>query len=450
MPNQLPDKLPPQNTEAEQCLLGCLMLDKDAIVKIVDSIKADDFYKGGHQDIYQAMAELYEKSDPIDILSVSSRLKEKNKLDDIGGSAYLTSLVNSVPTATHVANYAKIVRQKKILRDLISASEQIGLSAFDEAEDVDELLDKAEKTVFGIGQRSLSQTFIPIKEILSDTFERLDELSKYKGKLRGIPTGFSDLDRILGGLQRSDLVILAARPSMGKTSLALDIARHVAVMENQPVGLFSLEMSKDQLADRLLASMANINMWNLRNGRLASDDYSRIQHAMGSLSDAPLYIDDAGSLNMLQMRAMARRLQANKGLSLIVVDYLQLMEPMNRFQSAVQQVTENSRALKILAKELNVPVLVLSQLSRAVESRIPQIPRLADLRESGAIEQDADVVMFIYREDKYNENSAEPNIARILIEKHRNGPTGGTNLYFDEQRVSFRNLDKTEYASENV
>lgn len=450
MPNQLPDKLPPQNTEAEQCLLGCLMLDKDAIVKIVDSIKADDFYKGGHQDIYQTMAELYEKSDPIDILSVSSRLKEKNKLDDIGGSAYLTSLVNSVPTATHVANYAKIVRQKKILRDLISASEQIGLSAFDEAEDVDELLDKAEKTVFGIGQRSLSQTFIPIKEILSDTFERLDELSKYKGKLRGIPTGFSDLDRILGGLQRSDLVILAARPSMGKTSLALDIARHVAVMENQPVGLFSLEMSKDQLADRLLASMANINMWNLRNGRLASDDYSRIQHAMGSLSDAPLYIDDAGSLNMLQMRAMARRLQANKGLSLIVVDYLQLMEPMNRFQSAVQQVTENSRALKILAKELNVPVLVLSQLSRAVESRIPQIPRLADLRESGAIEQDADVVMFIYREDKYNENSAEPNIARILIEKHRNGPTGGTNLYFDEQRVSFRNLDKTEYASENV
>lgn len=450
MATEILNKLPPQNTEAEQCLLGCLMLDKDAIVKIVDSIKADDFYKSGHQDIYQAMADLYGKSEPIDILSVSARLKERNKLNDIGGSDYLTSLVNSVPTATHVSNYAKIVRQKKILRDLISASEQIGLSAFDEAEDVDELLDKAEKTVFGIGQRSLSQTFIPIKEILSDTFERLDELSKYQGRLRGVATGFTDLDKILGGLQRSDLVILAARPSMGKTSLALDIARNVAVLANQPVGLFSLEMSKDQLADRLLAGTANINMWNLRNGRLTSDDYSRIQHAMGSLSEAPLYIDDAGSVNILQMRAMARRLQANKGLSLIVIDYLQLMEPLNKYQSAVQQVTENSRALKLLAKELNVPVLVLSQLSRAVEARVPQIPRLADLRESGAIEQDADVVMFIYREDKYNENSLNPNIAKILIEKHRNGPTGGIDLYFDEQRVSFRNLDKGEYASESA
>ncbi|MCX6723366.1 MAG: replicative DNA helicase, partial [Candidatus Staskawiczbacteria bacterium] len=357
MSQQLPDKLPPQNNEAEQCLLGCLMLDKDAIVKVVDFIKAEDFYKGIHQDIYQAMADLYEKSEPSDILSISSKLKERNRLEDIGGVAYLTSLINTVPTATHVANYAKIVRQKKILRDLISASQDIGLSAFDESEEVDVLLDKAEKTVFSIGQRSLTQTFLPIKDILADTFERLDELSKHAGTMRGVPTGFTDLDKILGGLQKSDLVILAARPSMGKTSLALDIARNVAVLNNQPVGLFSLEMSKDQLADRLLAGLANINLWNLRNGRLTSDDYSRLQHAMGSLSDAPLYIDDAGSVNILQMRAMARRLQANKGLSLIVIDYLQLMEPMNRFQSAVQQVTENSRALKMLAKELNVPVL---------------------------------------------------------------------------------------------
>ena len=443
-------KLPPQNTEAEQCLLGCLMLDKDAIVKVVDVIKSEDFYKGSHQDVYQAMAELYEKSDPIDILSVSARLKERNKLDDIGGSAYLTSLINTVPTATHVANYAKIVRQKKILRDLISTSEEIGLSAFNETEEVDVLLDKAEKAVFGICQRSLTQVFLPIREILSDTFERLDELSKNAGKMRGVSTGFTDLDKILGGLQKSDLVILAARPSMGKTSLALDIARNVAVLENKPVGLFSLEMSKDQLADRLLASLANINLWNMRNGRLTSDDYSRLQHAMGSLSDAPLYIDDAGSVNILQMRAMARRLQANKGLSLIVIDYLQLMEPMNKFQSAVQQVTENSRALKMLAKELNVPVLVLSQLSRAVEARVPQIPRLADLRESGAIEQDADVVMMIYREDKYNENSLNKNIAKVLIEKHRNGPTGGIDVYFDENRVSFRNLEKGEYTSDGA
>jgi len=448
MTNKLPDKLPPQNTEAEQCLLGCLMLDKDAIIKVVDFIKPEDFYKGVHQDIFQVMVDLYTKSDPIDILSVSSKLKERNKLEELGGSAYLTSLINTVPTATHVSNYAKLVRQKKILRDLISASEEIGLSAFNETDEVDVLLDKAEKAVFGIGQRSLSQTFVPIKDILSDTFERLDELSKFQGTLRGVPTGFTELDKLLGGLQKSDLIILAARPSMGKTSLALDIAKNVSVFANQSVGLFSLEMSKDQLADRLLASLANINLWNFRNGRLTKDDYSRVQHAMGSLSEAPLYIDDAGSVNILQMRAMARRLQATRGLSLIVIDYLQLMDPMNKFQSAVQQVTENSRALKMLAKELNVPVLVLSQLSRAVEARVPQIPRLADLRESGAIEQDADVVIMIYREDKYNENSLNKNIAKILIEKHRNGPTGGIDLYFDENRASFRNLDKNDYTSE--
>jgi len=449
MSDKLPDKLPPQNTEAEQSLLGCLMLDKDAIVKIVDFIKAEDFYKGIHQDIYQAMFELYERSDPIDILSVSGRLKEKGRLEEVGGSAYLTSLINTIPTATHVANYAKIVRQKKILRDLISASEEIGLSAFDESEEVDILLDKAEKTVFNIGQRALTQTFTPIKEILPETFERLDKLSKHQGGLRGMPTGFKQLDNILAGLQNSDLVILASRPSMGKSSLALDIARNVAIFENKPVGLFSLEMSKDQLADRLIASVANIDSWHLRTGRLQDDDYSRIQHAMGILSEAPIYIDDAGSVNILQMRAMTRRLQANKGLGLIIVDYLQLMEPLNRFQSAVQQVTESSRALKILAKELNVPVLVLSQLSRAVESRVPQIPRLADLRESGAIEQDADVVLFIYREDRYNENSLKKNIAEIIVAKHRNGPLGSVELYFDEQRVSFRNLEKGEYTSEN-
>ena len=452
MNKEMPDKKPPQNTEAEQSLLGCLMLDKDAIVKIVDSIRAEDFYKNIHQEIYQVMVDLYEKSEPVDILSVSARLREKQKLEQIGGLTYITSLINSVPTATHVSNYAKIVRQKKILRDLISASHEIGLSAFDEAQEVDILLDKAEKTVFSIGQRSLTQTFTPIKEILSDTFERIDELSKHQGKMRGIPTGFNDLDKILAGLQNSDLIVLAARPSMGKSSLALDIARHVAVFENKPVGIFSLEMSKDQLGDRLISSQANVDLWRLRNGRLqdgsGDNDYFRIQHAIGTLSEAPIYIDDAGSVNMLQMRAMARRLQANKGLSLLIVDYLQLMQPMNRFASPVQQVTENSRDLKILAKELNVPVLVLSQLSRAVEQRIPQIPKLSDLRDSGAIEQDADVVMFIYREDVYNENSLKPGIAKIIIDKHRNGATGFIELYFEKQRVSFRNLDKGEYSSE--
>lgn len=446
---ELPEKLPPQNTEAEQCLLGCLMLDKEAIVKVVDFIKPEDFYKSIHQDIYQVMFDIYERSEPIDILSVSSRLKEKGKLEEAGGSSYLTSLINSVPTATHVSNYAKIVRQKKILRDLISASEEIGLSAFDEAEEVDELLDKAEKTIFGIGQRALTQTFTPIKDILPETFERLDMLSKQSGGLRGVPTGFKDLDNMLAGLQKSDLIILAARPAMGKSSLALDIARNVAIATQQPVGLFSLEMSKDQLADRMIAGVANIDSWHLRTGHLKDDDYSRIQHAMGILSEAPIYIDDAGSVNILQMRAMARRLQANKGLSLLVIDYLQLMQPMNKFASPVQQVSENSRALKILAKELNVPVLVLSQLSRAVESRVPQIPRLSDLRESGAIEQDADIVMFIYREDVYNENSLNPGLAKVLIEKHRNGPVGYVDLFFDKQRVSFRNLDKGQYTNEN-
>jgi len=274
-------------------------------------------------------------------------------------------------------------------------------------------------------------------------------LSKQSGGLRGIPTGFKDLDNMLAGLQKSDLIILAARPAMGKSSLALDIARNVAIGTNQPVGLFSLEMSKDQLADRMISSVANIDSWHLRTGHLKDDDYSRIQHAMGILSEAPIYIDDAGSVNILQMRAMARRLQANKGLSLLVIDYLQLMQPMNKYASPVQQVSENSRALKILAKELNVPVLVLSQLSRAVESRVPQIPRLSDLRESGAIEQDADVVMFIYREDAYNENSLNPGMAKILIEKHRNGATGYVDLFFDKQRVSFKNLDKGQYANEN-
>jgi len=448
MADNLPSKLPPQNTEAEQCLLGCLMLDKEAIVKVVDFIKSEDFYKGIHQDIYQSMFELYERSEPIDILSVSARLKEKNRIEEIGGSAYLTSLINSVPTATHVSNYAKIVRQKKILRDLIAASEEIGLTAFDEEEEVDVLLDKAEKIVFNIGQRALTQAFTPIKDILPETFERLDMLSKQSGGLRGVPTGFRDLDNMLAGLQKSDLIILAARPAMGKSSLALDIARNVAIATNQPVGLFSLEMSKDQLADRMIAGVANIDSWHLRTGHLKDDDYSRIQHAMGILSEAPIYIDDAGSVNILQMRAMARRLQANKGLSLLVIDYLQLMQPMNKYASPVQQVSENSRALKILAKELNVPVLVLSQLSRAVEARVPQIPRLSDLRESGAIEQDADMVMFIYREDVYNENSLNPGLAKVLIEKHRNGPVGYVDLFFDKQRVSFRNIDKGQYGGE--
>ena len=450
MANDTLNKKPPQNIEAEQSLLGCLMLDKNAITKVADFITADDFYKESHKEVYQAMIDLFEKMEPIDIISLSSRLKERGQLEKIGGSAYLTSLINTVPTATHVSSYAKIVREKKVLRDLIEISNDIVLDAFDESQDVDILLDKAEKKVFSIGQKSLNQKFVAIKDILGDTFERIDALSKNGGGLRGIPTGFTQLDNKLSGLQRSDLIILAARPSMGKSTLAMDIARNVAVYQNLPVGVFSLEMAKDQIVDRLIAAHANIDLWKLRTGKLndgpGDNDFSRIQSAMGTLSEAPIYIDDMSSTNILQIRAMARRLQADKGLGLLVIDYLQLMDTTNKYASPIQQVTENSRALKSLAKELNIPVLVLSQLSRAVEQRTPHRPMLSDLRESGAIEQDADVVLFIYREDKYNENAIEKNIAEIIIAKHRNGPTGTVKLYFDENRASFRNLEQTDYT----
>jgi replicative DNA helicase len=452
MPNHMPDKKPPQNLEAEQSLLGCLMLDKNAIVKVSDFVSADDFYKNIHKEIFSTMADLYLQSEPIDIISVSAKLREKGQLESIGGTNYLTSLINLVPTATHVANYAKMVREKKVLRDLISASEEIGLNAFDESQEVDQLLDRAEKSIFSIGQKSLTQAFLSIGSIIPQVYEGIEQRSQQTGQYRGIPTGFKQLDNMLSGLQRSDLIILAARPSMGKSSLALDIAKYIAVYQNLPVGVFSLEMSKDQLVERLLASQANIDSWRLRTGKLqdgqGDNDFSRLQAAMGSLSEAPLYINDAGMANMLQIRAMARRLQQDKGLGLVVIDYLQLMDHTNKYASPIQQVTENSRSLKMLAKELNVPILVLSQLSRAVEQRTPHRPMLSDLRESGAIEQDADVVMFIYREDKYNENSLEKNIAEIIVAKHRNGPTGAVKLYFDENRVSFRNLEQGDYVSD--
>jgi len=390
--SQFPEKVPPQNIEAEKCLLGCLMIDPEAVLKVVDFLTARDFYKDSHQKIYQAVVDLFSKRETVDILSVSNRLREKKQFEDIGGATYLTSLVNSVPTASHILNYAKIIQQKRILRDLISASQEIGEMGYNEEEDVDILLDKAEKRIFGIAQKSLTQTFSPVKETLEETFKRIEELSEHKGGLRGIPTGFRDLDNILAGLQKSDLIILAARPSLGKSAMATDIARNVACRFKIPVGIFSLEMSKDQIVDRLIAAEADIDLWRLRTGRLSDsgedNDFERIQKAMGVLSEAPIYIDDVASSNILQMRAMARRLQGEKGLGLLIVDYLQLMEHRNPNLSVVQQVTENSKALKSLAKELGVPVLAISQLSRAVEQRSPQIPRLADLRESGCLTGD--------------------------------------------------------------
>ena len=446
MPEQLPDKLPPQSIEAEQSLLGSLFIDKNAITKVADFLTPRDFYKATHQEIYQVCQELFEKGEPIDILSVSNRLKDKGKLEEMGGSGYLTELVNSVPTASHVATYAKIVQRKRILRDLIDASHEIGVLGYNETEDTDILLDQAEKRIFSIAQKSLSQNFTLVKNTLEEAFERIDKLSKHEGGFRGLPTGFSDLDNMLAGLQRSDLIILASRPSMGKSALSLNMALNIAVAEKVPVGIFSLEMSKDQVVDRLISSISGVDLWRLRTGRLSAEgddnDFSRIQNAMAILAEIPIYIDDAALTNILQMRAMARRLQAEKGLGLLIVDYLQLMDPRNPMDPTVRQISEISRSLKGLARELNIPILALSQLSRAVEQRTPQIPRLADLRESGGLEQDADVVLFIYREDRYRPESARKNIADIIVAKHRNGPVGKVELYFDEGRVSFRSLEK--------
>ena len=448
MPETKPkiDRLPPQNLEAEASVLGGIMIDTDAIIKVADILLPEDFYDRKHELIFEAMLELYEDRSSIDALTVSNKLEEKKLLQKAGGLSYLTSIVNSTPSAAHVAHYAKIVQRKGTLRKLINASTEITASAYNETEDVDVLMDTAEQKLFGVSQKYLKQNFIPITDVLHETFDRIDELHKERGKLRGVPTGFTDLDRLLGGLQKSDLVILAARPSMGKTSLALDIMRHVGVNEKIPVGIFSLEMSKDQLVDRLLASEANVDLWKMRTGRLSDEgpdnDFERIGHAMGRLSDAPIFIDDSASSNIMELRTKARRLQAEHDLGLVVVDYLQLMEGRST-ENRVQEVSEISRALKSLARELNVPVLALSQLSRAVESRTPPIPQLSDLRESGSIEQDADVVMFIYREDQYKGKDAKrPHITDIYIKKHRNGPTGQIELFFDQTKTSFRNLAK--------
>ncbi|MDP3741636.1 MAG: replicative DNA helicase [bacterium] len=444
------DRLPPQNLEAEGSVLGGIMLDRDAIIKVADTLTPDDFYDRRNQQIFETMLELYEDRMSIDLLTVSNKLEEKGLLQAIGAMSYLTSLVNSTPSSAHVVHYAKIVQKKGTLRKLIHASSDIITSAYGDIEDVDTLLDVAEQKLFGVSQKYLKQNFIPLSAVLHETFDRIDELHKEHGKLRGVATGFFDLDRLLGGLQKSDLVILAARPSMGKTSLALDIVRHVGVKAKIPVGIFSLEMSKDQLVDRLLASEADVDMWRMRTGRLSDEgennDFERIGHAMGRLADAPIFIDDSASSNIMEIRTKARRLQAEHDLGLIVVDYLQLMEGRNS-ENRVQEVSEISRALKSLARELNVPVLALSQLSRAVESRNPPIPQLSDLRESGSIEQDADVVMFIYREDLYKGKGAKkPNIGEIHIKKHRNGPTGQIELYFDQAKTSFRNLEHQREA----
>jgi replicative DNA helicase len=449
------NRIPPQNLEAEQSVLGSLLLDRDAIIKIADLINSEDFYDDKHKIIYLSIIKLYDERASIDILTVSNTLEEGHSLDKIGGVSYLTTLVNSVPSAAHVVHYANIVRRKGTLRRLISASTDIVGLGYQEDMDLESLLDMAEQKLFSVSQKYLKQNFVPLSEILHETFDRIDELHREKGKLRGVSTGFSDLDSKLGGLQKSDLIILAARPSMGKTSLALDFVRHVAMNEKKAVAVFSLEMSKDQLVDRLLAAEADVDLWKMRTGKLndigPDNDFERIGHALGRLSEAPIYIDDSGSVNIMELRTKARRLQSEHELDLIVVDYLQLMQGRNT-ENRVQEVSEISRSLKILAKELNVPVLALSQLSRAVEQRGgDKKPQLSDLRESGSIEQDADVVMFIYRDEMYaGKDSKKPHIAEILVRKHRNGPTGDVELFFDGEKTSFKNLAKQPPSMEEA
>lgn len=441
MPSSSP-RTPPHSYEAEESVLGSLLIDKQAVTKIADWLQADDFYKTKHLLIYRLIMELYEKGEPIDVLSVTNRLKEQQQLTTVGGEATITYLATIVPTAGNVMHYARIVQKAATLRRLISAASDISELGFTESEELEQVIDQAEQKIFAVSQNHKFQNFTKMSDALEDAFIRIDKLHKGDQALRGVPTGFANLDRLLAGFQKSDLVILAARPSVGKTTLALDFARSAA-MAGVPVGVFSLEMSREQLVDRMLAAQAHVDLWRLRTGRLETssdefDDFSRIGQAMGELSQIPIFIDDHASNNIMAMRTMARRLQAEHGLGLLVIDYLQLMESNRYSDNRVQEVSDISRSLKKLALELDVPILALSQLSRAVEMRPHQRPKLSDLRESGSIEQDADVVMFIHRPQPIEEEVERPEAFDIslIIAKHRNGPTGEIPLRFHSRFVT--------------
>jgi replicative DNA helicase len=444
-------RIPPQHIDAERALIGATMLRSEVMHDVIDILTPDAFYVEKHTIIYAAILDLFTKSEPIDVLSVSSRLKSKKDFERAGGATYLSELVNAVPAATNAAHYAGIVQKAFTLRRLIEAAGYIGELGFSEQDELEVVLDKAEKAVYEVANAPHLHKFVSMQDELSDAWERFDKLHKSEQTFRGVPSGFPALDNLLSGFQPSDLVILAARPSMGKTSLALDIARQAAIGANIPVGIFSLEMSSQQLVDRMLASEARVDAWKLRTGKLSTEqEFESLQQAIGRLSAAPIYIDDQPGANILTMRSVARRLKREHGLGLIMVDYLQLMAPTQTraSDSMVQQVTEISRSLKHLARELDVPVIALSQLSRAVEQRRGK-PRLSDLRDSGSIEQDADVVMFIHREDKMSDTpsmSDRPNIAEILVEKHRNGPVGSIELYFDDKKASFLSIEKSDFG----
>ncbi len=436
-------KVPPQNLDAEKSLLGAVLIDEEVLADISEHVTEKDFYDKRHATIYGGMMRLYEKHKPVDLLTLTEELQRKKELELIGGSAYLTELTNYVPTAAHAEAYAELVAQKAVRRRLIKASSEISEMGFDEDTTTQELLEKAEAELFSVSDQSLKQDLTSIESILTESFDRMEELHRNKGALRGVRTGYRDLDNMTAGLQRSDLIILAARPAMGKTTLVTNLAYNVATVAKQPVLFFSLEMSKEQLVDRMLADASGVDAWNIRTGNLSDQDFAKLSEAMGEMAEAPIYIDDTPGLSVLEMRTKARRAAHEQPLGLIIVDYLQLMQASGRSDgNRVQEVSEISRGLKLIARELNVPVIALSQLSRSVENRSPQIPQLADLRESGSIEQDADIVMFIYREAYYNPETERENITDLIIAKHRNGPVGKVELYFHPERLRFMSLDK--------
>lgn len=437
-------KIPPQSIDAEMSLLGAVLIDEEIIADVSEQVGPKDFYDKRHHTVFAAMMRLYERHKPVDLLTLTEELKKKDQLEIVGGSAYLTELTNYVPTAAHAVAYAELVAQKAVRRRLIKASSEISEMGFDEDTTTQELLEKAEAELFSVSDQSLKQDLVSIESILTESFDRIEELHRNKGQLRGIRTGYRDLDDMTAGLQRSDLIILAARPAMGKTTLVTNLAYNVATIAKLPVLFFSLEMSKEQLIDRMLADASGVDSWNIRTGNLSDDDFSKLSEAMGEMAEAPIFIDDTPGLSVLEMRTKGRRAAHDQPLGLIIVDYLQLMQSNgNHNGNRVQEVSEISRGLKLIARELNVPVIALSQLSRSVESRTPPVPQLSDLRESGSIEQDADIVSFIYRPGYYEPDNPEvQNITDLIIAKHRNGPVGKVQLYFHPERLRFMSLDK--------
>ncbi len=440
------ERTPPRNIEAEQATIGSMLLDKDAIVKAIDILTAEEFYKDAHRIIFETVVSMYEKGEPIDLVTVTEQLRRRGSLEQIGGISYITTLANMVPTAANVEYYARIVKEKAIYRSLVRVGTGIVALGYEGAEDVELALDQSEQMIFSLSQQRGKQGIADIKAVLVGTFERIEKLYESKGRVTGVPTGFTDLDTMLTGLQPSDLIIVAARPSMGKTSLALNVAAHAAINESIPVVIFSLEMSREQLAMRLLSAEAKVDGQRLRRGQLVDEDWKRLSYGLGRLSEAPIFIDDSPSLTALEIRAKARRLKVEHGLGLVLVDYLQLIQGRGRTESRQQEIAEITRSLKSLARELRVPVLALAQLSRAVETASERRPLLSHLKESGEIETSADVVAFIYREDYYNKSAQKQNIAEIIVAKQRNGPTGSVELMWHKEYTRFENLERYRKA----